>query len=665
MSQEYVVNVIAHVDHGKTTFMDSVLAESGRIAKSSVGDARILDSRKDELERGMTMKISPVTISGPPKITFLDTPGHLEFGSLAESSFIIADTSLVIVDISAGATDRTKFLVETAKKAGTRVILLINKIDALFKRGVPQDEAEYLAEMVLQSLEAEQAWENGDVLLGSARDGWGISIHTNPTQLLGRPTKHTLSLNKALALIKAVYSADSAGLNTLSTRLGLVARPGRKATFTARDVLSTAFGLFPAVQGLITSQASTWAAANCPPEVLGVICANTLVGETLTAVTRLSPHATITPGMSVKLIEATPNPTTPTTPTNPSSILPSTPGTIQQIILFEEALPSPATPTDTSLIYSGLVGIQGLPCKKRGLLVTECSPAVLQFAAALPWPVFNPIFVDIIVTTPESFPEVFRRIGLLSRCDPGLFCAINRDQEIVVKSDGSLQIDKIKTDLEGLEYSVRESSGIHLETLEYATGTLAHNNLYYPATIQGLASRSTTTTQPLCTTHYDPAVPPELRAAASALLKRGPYLACPIGLVKLTISAPLPSPPSPPTTLQTIFLSGQPRLLTNHTHLLVRTLSTQAKSVLTAVSQTPASITATDSEPPGLRFQIRTPVHELRHLAVLIRDHTKAAADLYTHPEVFYALLDSPTYEAQLVHQIRLENGLHEPDKVA
>ncbi|MBM3910418.1 MAG: elongation factor EF-2 [Thaumarchaeota archaeon] len=188
--------VIAHVDHGKTTMSDSLLASSGIIAPSSAGQALALDSMKLEQERQMTIVQANVTLlfhQGDKEfvINMIDTPGHIDFTGRVTRSLRAIDGAVVVSDSVEGIMTQTETVTRQALEERVRPVLYINKIDRLIKelRLTPDKMQEWLAEIIsdFNSLvdtyaepEYKDKWkvsiQDGSVSFGSAKDRWGFNI---------------------------------------------------------------------------------------------------------------------------------------------------------------------------------------------------------------------------------------------------------------------------------------------------------------------------------------------------------------------------------------------------------------------------------------------------------------------------------------------------------
>ena len=124
------IAIIAHVDHGKTTLVNSMLKQSGTFkAHQDVAD-RVMDSIDLEKERGITITAKNTAIFyNEIKINILDTPGHADFGGEVERSLNLVDGALLLVDASEGPLPQTRFVLKKALEKDLPVILVINKID--------------------------------------------------------------------------------------------------------------------------------------------------------------------------------------------------------------------------------------------------------------------------------------------------------------------------------------------------------------------------------------------------------------------------------------------------------------------------------------------------------------------------------------------------------
>ncbi|AFN84082.1 translation elongation factor 2 [Encephalitozoon romaleae SJ-2008] len=170
-----IASVVAHIDHGKTSLIDSLVASQGRISRTLAGSVRFLDTREDEQTRGITLKLSAISLEhNGYGYVFIDTPGHVDFESLIQSSSIFSDNFLILVDVNEGITPRTYSLVKYTK--GKRCVLALNKID---KISSPQELLQKIL-LVVSSINglAEEdlfEWEANNVILCCATLCYGIN----------------------------------------------------------------------------------------------------------------------------------------------------------------------------------------------------------------------------------------------------------------------------------------------------------------------------------------------------------------------------------------------------------------------------------------------------------------------------------------------------------
>ncbi len=188
--------VIAHVDHGKTTMSDSLLAHSGIIAPSAAGKALALDYMKEEQERGITIVQANVTLhykQGDDEyvINMIDTPGHVDFSGRVIRSLRAIDGAVVVCDAVEGIMTQTETVTRMSLEERVRPVLYINKIDRLIKelRLTPEAMQEKLANVVTSfnnlidtyaEPEYKEKWkvsiQDGSVTFGSAKDKWGFNV---------------------------------------------------------------------------------------------------------------------------------------------------------------------------------------------------------------------------------------------------------------------------------------------------------------------------------------------------------------------------------------------------------------------------------------------------------------------------------------------------------
>ena len=124
------IAIIAHVDHGKTTFVDAFLRQSGAFRENQQVATCAMDSGELERERGITIlaKCTSVEWHGY-RINIVDTPGHADFGGEVERILSMVDGVILLVDAAEGPLPQTKFVVGKALKLGLRPIVVINKAD--------------------------------------------------------------------------------------------------------------------------------------------------------------------------------------------------------------------------------------------------------------------------------------------------------------------------------------------------------------------------------------------------------------------------------------------------------------------------------------------------------------------------------------------------------
>lgn len=161
--------IIAHVDHGKTTLVDSMLWQSGIFRDNEEVQERVMDSIDLEREKGITIMAKNTAIQfGDTRINIVDTPGHADFGGEVERTLKLVDGVLLLVDASEGPLPQTRFVLRKALESGLAPIVVINKIDRADARiGEVVDEVYDL----FIDLDATDEQLDFPVLYAVARDG--------------------------------------------------------------------------------------------------------------------------------------------------------------------------------------------------------------------------------------------------------------------------------------------------------------------------------------------------------------------------------------------------------------------------------------------------------------------------------------------------------------
>ena len=164
------IALIAHVDHGKTTLVDSMLRAVGAVRANQRMADRALDSNDQERERGITILAKCTAVLwGGTKINIVDTPGHADFGGEVERILSMVDGALLLVDAVEGPMPQTKFVLAKALGRGLAPIVVINKVDR--RDGRPHAVVDAVFDL-FAVLGANEKQLDFPTLYASAREGW-------------------------------------------------------------------------------------------------------------------------------------------------------------------------------------------------------------------------------------------------------------------------------------------------------------------------------------------------------------------------------------------------------------------------------------------------------------------------------------------------------------
>ncbi len=162
--------IVAHVDHGKTTLVDSLLQQSGAFRSNETVNERVMDSNDLEREKGITILAKNTSVQwGGVTLNIVDTPGHADFGGEVERALTMVDGIVLLVDAAEGPLPQTRFVLRKALAYDMPVILVINKVDRPDAR-----IAEVVDEVyeLFMDLDASDAQLDFPIVYCSGRDGW-------------------------------------------------------------------------------------------------------------------------------------------------------------------------------------------------------------------------------------------------------------------------------------------------------------------------------------------------------------------------------------------------------------------------------------------------------------------------------------------------------------
>ncbi|MBU0982951.1 MAG: GTP-binding protein, partial [candidate division Zixibacteria bacterium] len=165
--------IVAHIDHGKTTLIDSVFKATQTFRKNQEVAERLMDNNVLERERGITIRSKHCTVAWHDNlINIIDTPGHADFSGEVERVLSMVDSVLLLVDALEGPMPQTRYVLMRALKLGLRPIVIINKVDR------PNARPDYALNKTFDlfiELGATDEQAHFPVLYGSGLDGWFVN----------------------------------------------------------------------------------------------------------------------------------------------------------------------------------------------------------------------------------------------------------------------------------------------------------------------------------------------------------------------------------------------------------------------------------------------------------------------------------------------------------
>ena len=208
------IAIIAHVDHGKTTLIDSIMKQSGMFRENQDVDERIMDSGDLEKERGITILAKPTSIKWKnTRINIIDTPGHADFGGEVERVLSMTDGVILLTDAAEGPMPQTKFVLSKALAQGLKPIVIVNKIDR--PDGRPDSVIDEVFDLFV-SLDASDEQLDFPILYAAGRDGWCVKDLKDPKEnlhalldlILDHVEPPKVEANKPFAMLSTLLDSD-------------------------------------------------------------------------------------------------------------------------------------------------------------------------------------------------------------------------------------------------------------------------------------------------------------------------------------------------------------------------------------------------------------------------------------------------------------------------
>jgi GTP-binding protein len=176
------IAIIAHVDHGKTTLVDTMLRQAGTFRENEHVRDRVMDSMDLERERGITIMAKNTAVRyGEYKINIVDTPGHADFGGEVERVLKMVDGVMLLVDSAEGCLPQTRFVLRKALEAGLPAIAVVNKIDRQDAR--PEEVVNEIYDLFID-LDANDEQIDFPILYAISRDGIARKSLDDPSTTL-------------------------------------------------------------------------------------------------------------------------------------------------------------------------------------------------------------------------------------------------------------------------------------------------------------------------------------------------------------------------------------------------------------------------------------------------------------------------------------------------
>ena len=188
------IGICAHIDHGKTTLSDNLMAGAGLISKDLAGNQLVMDTKKDEQDRGITIDAANASMvqeygNHEYLINLIDTPGHVDFGGDVTRAMRAVDGAVVVVCAVDGIKPQTETVLRQALKENVKPVLFINKVDRLINElkfsekqlqerflKIFMDVNGLIKNLAPEDMDWQLDFADGSVAFGSAYQNWAINV---------------------------------------------------------------------------------------------------------------------------------------------------------------------------------------------------------------------------------------------------------------------------------------------------------------------------------------------------------------------------------------------------------------------------------------------------------------------------------------------------------
>ena len=449
------LGILAHIDHGKTTLTDSLLAGTGLLSQQVAGSARVLDYLEEEQKRGITMKTANIsllyrTADASFIVNLVDTPGHVDFTGKVTRALRTIDGALVLVDAVEEVMAQTELVVQQALEERVRPILFINKVDRLLTElqlNAPEIQKKLIHIIArfndLIEIHGEPPFKNqwkvdsaqDNVAFGSALHKWGFTL--------------TAAQQKNMKFSDIIHAYKNGEYEKLQKLLPLHAAILDMAVrHVPNPQEAQRYRVEKIWKGNITSEVGQ-AMTNCDDNGPALICVTNVQAtpnEGLIATGRVF-SGTVKTGDKVYLVNV------------------KMAGVVQQVSIYMGAFREPVG----QVAAGNLVALSGLEEAKAGetVVAAEHKEGVVPFEQVRY--VSEPVVtVAVEPKNPAELPKLLAAVDQLTKEDPNLAAAVNKDTgEHLLSGMGELHLEiavkHLRDMLSGMEISASPPRVVYRE----------------------------------------------------------------------------------------------------------------------------------------------------------------------------------------------------------